>query len=167
MQISTGEEGYRINGVPVAWYNDGLKGIDFDGNTACPNISFATVHLCGCLPLPVHGVASGVGKRRLDDAPPACADPGSWGIPAADAAAFANQFLNDRAAVAHMIGKPYILEETGMDVRLRPYLHGIVAVACCTKLTLCECARTPTSASPTWTSCWICSQRRRTPTQGP
>ena len=43
------------------------------------------------------------------------ADPGSWGIPTAEFAAFANQFLNDRATVAHAAGKPYILEETGMD----------------------------------------------------
>ena len=45
-QISTGEEGYRVSGLPDLWYNDGSKGIDFDANVACPNISFATVHLC-------------------------------------------------------------------------------------------------------------------------
>jgi mannan endo-1,4-beta-mannosidase len=43
------------------------------------------------------------------------ADPGSWGIPTPNFASFANQFLADRAAVAHAAGKPYILEETGMD----------------------------------------------------
>ena len=46
MKISTGEEGYRVTGIPTAWYNDGSKGINFDANVACPNISFATVHLC-------------------------------------------------------------------------------------------------------------------------
>ena len=35
-----------MSGIPLAWYNDGSKGIDFDANIACPNISFATVHLC-------------------------------------------------------------------------------------------------------------------------
>ena len=47
----------------------------------------------------------------------AFADPGSWGIPASAAGPFANEFLTDRAAVAHGLNKPYILEETGVDVR--------------------------------------------------
>ena len=70
-QISTGEEGYRIAGTPTAWYNDGLKGIDFDGNTACPNISFATVHLCEWLPLCVAWCGSGR-WGGLTDRVPAC-----------------------------------------------------------------------------------------------
>lgn len=51
-QISTGEEGYRVDGevdgqyVNHAWVNNGLKGVDFVGNVNCPNISFATVHMC-------------------------------------------------------------------------------------------------------------------------
>ncbi len=46
MQISTGEEGFRVNGSPNEWYNNGTNGMDFDANIACPDISFATVHLC-------------------------------------------------------------------------------------------------------------------------
>ena len=45
------------------------------------------------------------------------ADPGSWGIPADSVAEFANSFIYSRAQIANTIGKPFILEETGMDVR--------------------------------------------------
>jgi mannan endo-1,4-beta-mannosidase len=47
--VSTGEEGYRADGDVTSphnvWINGGFKGVDFVGNTACPNISFATVHV--------------------------------------------------------------------------------------------------------------------------
>ncbi len=49
------------------------------------------------------------------------ADPGSWGIPADSAAEFANSFIYSRAQIANAIGKPFILEETGMDVRSLPH----------------------------------------------
>lgn len=45
------------------------------------------------------------------------ADPGSWGIPAADVAEFANTFIYSRAQIAQALNKPFILEETGVDVR--------------------------------------------------
>ena len=45
------------------------------------------------------------------------ADPGSWGIPADSVAEFANRFIYSRAQIAEATGKPFILEETGMDVR--------------------------------------------------
>ena len=44
------------------------------------------------------------------------------------AKAFANQFIADRAAVAHAAGKPYILEETGKDVR-PPFSNSLAASA--------------------------------------
>ena len=47
------------------------------------------------------------------------ADPGSWQIAAATAGDFANIFVYARAKVANAIGKPWILEETGMEVRAR------------------------------------------------
>lgn len=121
MKIATGEESYRVSGTPHAFYNDGSKGIDYDANTACPNISFATVHICE---FSCKAAKSTCQSKHLVSRPPldaqgvgACADPGSWGIEARKAAAFANQFIADRAAVAHALGKPYILEETGKDVR--------------------------------------------------
>jgi mannan endo-1,4-beta-mannosidase len=47
--VSTGEEGYRSDGEAVSphnvWINGGFKGVDFVGNTACPNVSFATIHV--------------------------------------------------------------------------------------------------------------------------
>ena len=55
------------------------------------------------------------------------ADPGSWQIPADSVAEFANSFIYSRAQIAHAIGKPFILEETGMDVRLLP----LSVVHCC------------------------------------
>ncbi len=56
------------------------------------------------------------------------ADPGSWGIPADSVAEFANSFIYSRAQIANAIGKPFILEETGMDVRLpsSPFLQGVL-----------------------------------------
>lgn len=45
------------------------------------------------------------------------ADPGSWQIAAPVAGDFANIFLYARAKIANAVGKPWILEETGMEVR--------------------------------------------------
>ncbi len=48
-QISTGEEGYRIDGPNVTdhltWINNGTKGVDYSANILSGNISFATVHV--------------------------------------------------------------------------------------------------------------------------
>ena len=44
-QISTGEEGYTASGGnSSAWYDNGSKGMDFQGNLEL--VDFATVHLC-------------------------------------------------------------------------------------------------------------------------
>jgi hypothetical protein len=48
----------------------------------------------------------------------ACADPGQWGIAASSAVAFVDSFVTSRAAIATSVGKPWILEEFGMDVRM-------------------------------------------------
>ena len=47
----------------------------------------------------------------------ACADPGNWQVPPYVAADFANTFLYERAQIAQAQNKPWILEETGKDVR--------------------------------------------------
>ncbi|CAL8463202.1 g2736 [Coccomyxa elongata] len=91
--ITTGEEGYISSGGPGSgWRNDGTKGVDFGANLQDPNISFGTVHVY----------------------------PGSWGIPADSVAEFANSFIYSRAQIAKAIGKPFILEETGMDPSVYP-----------------------------------------------
>jgi hypothetical protein len=48
------------------------------------------------------------------------ADPGSWQIDPSTAGDFANIFVYARAQIANKIGKPWILEETGMEARPRP-----------------------------------------------
>ena len=45
------------------------------------------------------------------------ADPSNWGFPSSIVQQFANTFLSDRAAVASAVGKPWVLEETGCNVR--------------------------------------------------
>ncbi|EIE21346.1 glycoside hydrolase [Coccomyxa subellipsoidea C-169] len=91
--IATGEEGFISTGGPNSgWRNDGTKGVDFALNLQDPNIDFGTVHVY----------------------------PGSWGIPADNVAEFANSFIYSRAQIANAIGKPFILEETGMDVNAYP-----------------------------------------------
>ena len=47
----------------------------------------------------------------------ACADPDNWGIAASSAVDFMNSYISSRAAIAAQIGKPFVLEEFGMDVR--------------------------------------------------
>ena len=46
-QVATGEEGYKTGGSNdrAAWLDNGLKGVDFEGNTASPFIDFATIHV--------------------------------------------------------------------------------------------------------------------------
>ena len=45
------------------------------------------------------------------------ADPQNFGVAASNAFAFMSSFISSRAAVANTLGKPFIVEETGMDVR--------------------------------------------------
>ena len=45
------------------------------------------------------------------------ADPGNWEVPSYVAKDFAEMFVNERAKVAKALNKPFILEETGKDVR--------------------------------------------------
>ncbi|BDA44582.1 probable mannan endo-1,4-beta-mannosidase 1 at N-terminal half [Coccomyxa sp. Obi] len=88
--ITTGEEGYLSSGGPGSgWRDDGTKGVDYRANLQDPNISFGTIHVY----------------------------PGHWGVPADSVAEFANSFIYSRAQIANAIGKPFILEETGMDPR--------------------------------------------------
>ncbi len=56
-------------------------------------------------------------RLSLTSAPRILADPGSWQIAAPVAGDFANIFLYARAKIANAVGKPWILEETGMEVR--------------------------------------------------
>jgi mannan endo-1,4-beta-mannosidase len=56
------------------------------------------------------------------------ADPSNFGIPASSASAFLAAFISSRAAVAQAAGKPFILEETGMDVRA--FLCSIISLSC-------------------------------------
>lgn len=88
--ISAGDEGYRIDGrtdVPtLSWVNGGSKGVDFVGNLACGNISYAKVHYW----------------------------PQAWGIPAWNASYWPRDFFADRAKAAKRLKKPIVLEEYGM-----------------------------------------------------
>lgn len=45
LQISSGEEGWRVDGgANSSWIDNGSKGVDFAGNLEL--VDFATVHLC-------------------------------------------------------------------------------------------------------------------------
>lgn len=46
------------------------------------------------------------------------ADPGNWQVPAYVASDFASMFVYERAQIAKAANKPFILEETGKEVRL-------------------------------------------------
>eukprot|EP00884_Botryococcus_braunii_P020643 jgi/Botrbrau1/7262/Bobra.0318s0001.1 len=86
--VAVGDEGYhrgRTNGV-ADWLDDGLKGLDYAGNLADPNIDFGTVHLY----------------------------PESWGFDATDFWLGQN-FIVDRANISHSLNKPVILEEIGLE----------------------------------------------------
>ena len=51
----------------------------------------------------------------------ACADPDNWKIDAWEFAWVDLNVIRDRAAIAHARNKPFIIEETGMKVRTRPF----------------------------------------------
>lgn len=86
--ISSGEEGYRVNGDTSkhSWIHNGMKGVDFERDIQLPLISFATVHL------------------YPDNSDIPRSDFHSWYVP---------QVIADRARLAHKYGKPIVLEETG------------------------------------------------------
>jgi mannan endo-1,4-beta-mannosidase len=98
--IASGEEGYKVNPASAAesahhtWLSDGAKGTDFIRNLALPNINFATVH----------------------------AYPTHWLIPTDDLPWFNKFYIEDRAEIAHKMGKPVILEEVGISNQENPYL---------------------------------------------
>ena len=98
--ISSGEEGYKANPSTQeetskhSWLSNGRKGIDFSRNLSLPTIDFATINPY----------------------------PGNWGIPSSDIDWFLTNFIADRANVAHGLGKPIILEETGFSFHENPHL---------------------------------------------
>jgi mannan endo-1,4-beta-mannosidase len=89
--ISTGEEGYKVShsGNPyifrLHWMHNGRKGADFVRNINIPEVSFATTHIY----------------------------PDAWHIPHTEMPWIQYQIIQDRAQLAHAIGKPIILEEVG------------------------------------------------------
>lgn len=92
--VTTGEEGYRSEGnsdAQYGWLNNGLKGADFTCNVCNTDISFATIHTY----------------------------PDSWAM--SDYQWLGENYIRDRADVAHSCGKPIILEEYGMGTS-RNYL---------------------------------------------
>ncbi|KAK9819797.1 hypothetical protein WJX72_002477 [[Myrmecia] bisecta] len=88
--VSTGEEGYRADRQTTAahaiWIDTGFKGVDFVKNCGLPTIDFCTVHVY----------------------------PDNWAIKAWEHTWVGDNFIRDRAAVAHAAGKPIIMEECGM-----------------------------------------------------
>ena len=50
-----------------------------------------------------------------------CADPDNWKIDAWEFDWVNLNVIRDRAAFAHARNKPFIIEETGMKVHLRPF----------------------------------------------
>ena len=76
--------------------------------------------MCQTLPASVDGIFVLLNRIRIEGSISShynLADPGSWQIAAPVAGDFANIFLYARAKIANAIGKPWILEETGMEVR--------------------------------------------------
>jgi mannan endo-1,4-beta-mannosidase len=99
--IASGEEGYKVAPTTPdeprhAWLSNGQKGADYAGNVALPGIDFATVH----------------------------AYPDHWRIPPGDLDWFNRHFIENRAALAHGVGKPVILEETGFPYDRPPGYPG-------------------------------------------
>ena len=144
-QISTGEEGFLNQKGGATWMEDGSEGGDYAANLADPNIAFGTAHCCEpplppmLLQLPCPDAPAALQKVGwlpwplrwlLPEVAHACmrADPSNFGIPASSASAFLAAFISSRAAVAQALGKPFILEETGMDVRA--FLCGIISLSC-------------------------------------
>lgn len=81
-----GEHGRRANLRPLAFPLS--RSVDFAGNTACPDIDFATIHV-----YPDNWKVSADEERSL------------W---------VEKTFMRDRAAIAKSYGKPIIMEEYGM-----------------------------------------------------
>lgn len=98
--IASGEEGYKREPHSKAqvdrhwWLSDGSKGADYERNLTLPNIDFATVH----------------------------AYPTHWMISTDDIDWFSEEFLADRARIAHKLNKPVVLEEIGISDIENPYL---------------------------------------------
>ncbi len=98
--IASGEEGYKSKPHSKAqvdrhwWLSDGSKGADYERNLTLPNIDFATVH----------------------------AYPTHWMISTEDIDWFSEEFLADRARIAHKLKKPVVLEEIGISDIENPYL---------------------------------------------
>lgn len=97
--LLTGEEGYRVDGpsyesgISQGWINNGLKGVDFSKNVLIPEIDAATVH----------------------------AYPDNWNYDSSSYTKYGEEFIKDRARIAHDAGKPIIMEE-----------YGRLCVVCCT-----------------------------------
>lgn len=92
--IATGEEGYGTGGPPGGphhWIDDGRKGVDFARNLTLPHVDFATVHFY----------------------------PDNWAIPSTHLEWVRARLFRDRARIAHGLGKPIVLEETGFDASPR------------------------------------------------
>ena len=110
-----------MRGSPHLFYNDGSKGMDFDANIACPNISFATVHLCAHPAL--LACRSQLQSLHITDAhlkqtcarrPRELEHPGRPG-----GGTLQNQFPERPGPPSRMRpARPYILEETGKDVSM-------------------------------------------------
>ena len=107
-----------------------VVGVDFVGDINLPHIDFATVHVypgkcfghiccsgahvhsCSLSPPPpllllshTHTYTPSMIMRFVAD---------NWGIPASDFEWVNDNFIADRASIAHSAGKPIIMEESGM-----------------------------------------------------
>ena len=115
--------------------------MDFVGNIACPNIDFATMHVCErpCLlhhlhctadmPMPCSllGIPAAGCSRSHTQHPKIVecqvvrgfcpAAPDNWAIQSYEFDWVNANFIRDRASIAHAQNKPFIIEETGMQVR--------------------------------------------------
>eukprot|EP00884_Botryococcus_braunii_P020648 jgi/Botrbrau1/7267/Bobra.0318s0005.2 len=89
--ITDGSEGFQANGSTTGaaaghdWLQNGQVGSDFATNIACPNISYATIHVY----------------------------PEAWGF-TKNSEWIGQQFIGARAAIAHALNKPIVLEEYGV-----------------------------------------------------
>lgn len=93
--ISTGEEGYKAEcsddgeAQSHGWLCNGMKGSNWEKNLTLPNVSFATVHTY----------------------------PAEWQIPSSEVSYVTSYLVQDRADIAHRVGKPIIMEETGVSTQ--------------------------------------------------
>lgn len=87
--VTTGEEGYRTNGPYLKlehnWLNNGLKGVDFESNIKCVDIDYMTIHVY----------------------------PDNWEVPYWNYQYVIDNFMADRANLAHAFNKPVVMEEYG------------------------------------------------------